>query len=691
MNPKSGSPLERNAAATSSSQQQDRSARLEFGAFKSQSWRGLILFLVVGSIITLLILFQIGRSSENLILDFFYRLGIESSQPQDLLIVTIDESSFQELGLPWPWPRRLHAALIDRLASMGARLIVFDILFAEATNPEDDELLTEAMRRSGNVILGATIELTKDPRFSRQILIEPQASFRSAAHGLGLIMLTPDSDGVVRHFRTSLAGRDTLPAAVVRSLSPPVNVPMDLHGLIHYPGPPRSIDTLSYYQILDTAHPIPAEKVRDRIVLVGMMLAATATPQSQADSFHTPFYADTGQLMAGVELHGNIIHTLMTGNWGQEVPVPWQLGISLLLILTGAMVMSRLRLSIALAALACLVALTFCISLLLFKRWFLWLPPLLTAFGLISTYVGSITWNYLLEYREKRWLRAAFGRYVSASLVETITAHPERLELGGEEMEVTVLFSDLVGFTQLAEGMSPKGLISLLNEYFAVMTDIILAQMGTLDKFIGDALMAVWGAPVPMADHAVRACRSALEMRKAMAQLRANWEQEGMPRLSARVGLHSGRVLAGNVGSKERFNYTVMGDTVNLASRLEGVNKQYGTEILMSEATHDLLGDQFLTREIDSVQVKGRRQPVTIFELVDYPSPSGERSWLSAFEAGRKFYQICDWSQAEKYFQEVLQHKPDDQPAKVFLERCLHYRQDPPPAEWQGVFVLKEK
>lgn len=657
----------------------------------SLTGRALILALAVWSVIGLLSFISLGQNLENHALDLIYRLRPGSPQPQDLLIVGIDEPSFKEIGQPWPWPRRMHAALVNRLTQMGARLIIFDILFAEPTHPEDDELLANALHRAGNVILGQTLEVTSDPRFARRMLIKPLEPLCQEARGLGLMMVTPDADGVVRHFRLRLDGLETLAAAAVQHLTPPLVLPTDVSGLINYVGPPRSLDTVSYYQVLDPEYPLPENRVRERIVLVGWNLEASVTPQQQADSFNNPFFASTGQFMSGVEIHGHIIYTLLTKSWGQELGLGLRLVISFLFIVSCSLLLGRLRLASALAVLTVLILLTWGASLTLFISSHLWLPPVLTSLGLILVYLGHISWKYLTEFREKRWLRQAFGRYVSAALVEAIIAHPERLELGGEEAEVTVLFADLAGFTGLAETMPPKSLIQLLNEYFSTMTEIILTRHGTLDKFIGDALMAVWGAPVAMADHALLACQAALEMQEAMIRRQEGWSTEGLPRLAARIGLHSGRVLAGNVGSKERFDYTVMGDTVNLAARLEGVNKRYGTEIILSEDTYQRVADHFLFRALERVQVKGRLQPVTIYELLGPLPAEGEPGWLQAFAAGRAAFLARDWDLAQDYFQAALRLKPEDGPTQVFLHRCRQHQQHPPPADWQGVLVLTEK
>jgi adenylate cyclase len=239
--------------------------------------------------------------------------------------------------------------------------------------------------------------------------------------------------------------------------------------------------------------------------------------------------------------------------------------------------------------------------------------------------------------------------------------------------------------------MSPHALIKLLNDYFSPMTQIIMANRGTLDKYIGDAIMALWGAPVPLPDHALRACQAALEMEKAMTELQNDWQMQGLPPLVARLGLHSGSVVAGNVGSRERFNYTVLGDTVNLASRLEGVNKVYGTRILLSDKTCQHVKDRLLVRELDLVQVKGRGRPVTVYELLGAYPPEGNYPWLEYFAAGLQAYRQQQWEEASQAFNEVLRLKPHDRPTQVFLGRCRFFAVAPPPSDWQGVFVLDAK
>jgi len=653
--------------------------------------RTLGLGLLVAGFMALLTLLPFGQALENQVLDLCYRLRSPIPQPVDLLVVAIDEPSFQELQRPWPWPRRLHAEVVRQLSQKGARLIVFDIIFADATTPEDDQLLAQAFKEANNVVLGETIEVAKDPRFTRRIRVTPLKTLQQNAKQVGLSMITPDADGVVRRFRLRLGGVETLPSVVTRLVGQELRLPSDFTGLINYAGPARSIDTVSFYQVIDPVRPLPESRIRDRIVLVGRSLEASATPQAQADAFYTPFWGGGGQLMAGVEIQGNIIHTLLTGSWGRELLPQERLGLLVAVLLLASLILARLKPLAGLTVVAATLVLLVATTLTLFSFMHFWLPPVLLAAGLVLVYSGHVLGHYFVEAREKRWLRHAFGRYVSPSVVEIISDHPERLELGGEEVEATVLFADLEGFTQLSETMPPQTLIRLLNDYFTPMTQIIMASRGTLDKYIGDALMALWGAPVPLPDHALRACRAALEMQEAMIELQAGWETQGLPRVAARLGLHTGPVVAGNVGSRERFNYTVLGDTVNLASRLEGVNKVYGTRILLSEETCRQVKDALLVREVDLVQVKGRVQPVTIYELLGPLPPEEIPPWLDLFTAALQSYRRRQWQEAYQTFGEVLRLRSEDRPSQVFRERCRSCTDAPPPADWQGVFILDAK
>ena len=361
------------------------------------------------------------------------------------------------------------------------------------------------------------------------------------------------------------------------------------------------------------------------------------------------------------------------------------------MFLAAAYLFARLSPLSGLIGLCLLCGILFSATVYLFLHHCLWFPPVLLASGFILIYGGNSFCHYVLAARDKHWLRQAFSRYVSSSLVESMTSHPEQLRLGGEEVEATILFSDLVGFTSISEDLTPENLIHLLNEYFSTMTEIILNCKGTVDKYIGDAIMAFWGAPLPIIDHAEKACLAALAMKKAIAPLQETWQERGLPPLGARLGLHTGQAIVGNVGSRDRFNYTVMGDTVNLASRLEGVNKIYGTSIIVSESTYQKAGTDFLFRELDLVQVKGRLQPVTIYELLGRQEDTANFPWLETFTAVLQSYRQRQWDLAAQLFREVLVHQPKDPPSLCFQRRLKYFQQHPPLPDWHGIYSLNHK
>ncbi|HUH13859.1 MAG TPA: adenylate/guanylate cyclase domain-containing protein, partial [Longimicrobiales bacterium] len=301
---------------------------------------------------------------------------------------------------------------------------------------------------------------------------------------------------------------------------------------------------------------------------------------------------------------------------------------------------------------------------------------------------------FMAEEREKARIRGMFQQYVAESVVDELMRRPELLALGGEERVLTVLFSDVVGFSTVAEGLTPTALVELLNEYLTCMSDVVLAHGGIVDKYQGDALMAEFGAPVPMADHALRACHAALGMKRELARLRVDWARRGTPLLEARIGINTGLMLLGNLGSRRIMDYTVMGDNVNLASRLEGANKAYGTEILVSEMTWREVSEQVVGRELDRIRVKGKREAVGIWELVGLREegiPPVTEALLRRFEEARVLYDARRFGDALAAFEALAADHPDDGPTRVYLGRCRTYLEQAPPAEWDGVFTMTTK
>jgi adenylate cyclase len=328
----------------------------------------------------------------------------------------------------------------------------------------------------------------------------------------------------------------------------------------------------------------------------------------------------------------------------------------------------------------------------LFDARLLWLDLVGPLLGMAIAWGGSTGYAYLTEGRERRFLRDAFSRYLAPDVVTALVTQPGRLALGGEKRELTVMFADVAGFTTLSEGRDPREVVTLMNECFEALTGVIQAEGGTVDKFIGDAVMAFWNAPVTQPDHAARAVRAARELLLAVERVNAAWSTRGLPMLGMRVGVATGAAVVGNVGSQTKFNYTVMGDTVNLASRLEGASKQYHTTSMISEATAAASAGAVALRELDRISVKGRAEALTVFEVIqddDPASPYAEA--LRAYAKGLEAYRARAFREAAALFDAALALAPDDGPSLEMRERSEELIANPPPADWRGEHVLTSK
>jgi adenylate cyclase len=315
--------------------------------------------------------------------------------------------------------------------------------------------------------------------------------------------------------------------------------------------------------------------------------------------------------------------------------------------------------------------------------------PLLT---LLITYTTLTVYHYITEERERKKIRGAFSYYVSTAVVDEVLKNPQQLKLGGDKKDLTVLFSDIRGFTTLSESLTPEELVQLLNEYLTVMTDVVFKYDGTLDKYIGDALMAIYGAPLEQQNHPASACHSALEMMEALAKLNDKWIGEGRKPLDIGIGINTGGMMVGNMGSDQRFDYTVMGDAVNLGSRLEGANKNYRTNILISETTYERVRDEFVCMEVDSVRVKGKKQPVRIYQLLAYKQVSNTRKQaVSYFHEGLNFYKKQEWTEAIKRFENVIKLDKELHVAGIYIQRCLDLKMNPPPPDWDCCYTMTTK
>ncbi|MDY6972717.1 MAG: adenylate/guanylate cyclase domain-containing protein, partial [Thermodesulfobacteriota bacterium] len=337
------------------------------------------------------------------------------------------------------------------------------------------------------------------------------------------------------------------------------------------------------------------------------------------------------------------------------------------------------------------------IILILMSRWlfissgilFNIVYPLL-ALSLI--YTSLTVFHYLTEERERKKIKGAFSYYVSSSVVNEMLKNPDQLKLGGDKKDLSVLFSDIRGFTTISEGLAPEDLVHLLNEYLTVMTDVVFKYDGTLDKYMGDAIMAIYGAPLNQQDHPSRACHSALEMMEKLNKLNKKWIREGKPPMDIGIGINTDMMMVGNMGSDQRFDYTVMGDAVNLGSRLEGINKNYRTNILISESTYERVKDEFVCMEVDRVRVKGKTLPVNIYQLLAYNQlPETRGQAISLFHQGLELYRRQKWDEAIRVFQGVVDIDKGVGVAEVYIQRSRDLKANPPSPNWDGVFIMTTK
>jgi len=690
------------------------------------------------------------------------------SPGNEVVIVGIDEKSVDLLGR-WPWPRTRIAELVDRLGSYGAKVIAFDIVFAEpddssgasvlgelktkvddpraraaldqaAREADNDSRFAAALEKNGNVVLGyfffESLDLvqhrknisaapdyklatrftsiryldkdTAPPRLPRAVAIEqniPQLA--GAAAGFGYFNIKPDSDGTVRwatlvkQFGDDLYPHISLEAVrrylgaqqLILNAAPygvdsiqigDRTIATDEQGrlLINFRGPQKTFPHYSFVDVLNGS--IPAAAFKDKIVLIG------ATAIGIYDMRVTPY----SEAFPGIEINANIIDNILRNDSISRPDWVWAIDGLAIIVLGLVLSLVLTRFSPLMATMIAVGMLFGYASLneLIFVKWQIWLSTVYPGTTMILVFAGVITFRIVTEERKKKEIKEAFTHYVSPALVHDLLKDPSKLVLGGEERRLTVLFSDIRGFTTISEGLAPQVLVKLMNDYLTPMTDIVLKHGGTVDKYMGDAIMAFWGAPVWQEDHPQRACAAALEMLEKLAILQKEWAERGIPRLDIGVGISTGKLTVGNMGSATRFDYTVMGDAVNLGSRLEGMNKEYGTRIIVPKFTYEDVKSEFILRQLDCIKVKGKNIPINIYELMA-PTSGGDhlREAARTFEAGLQAYFRRDWDQAEAQFRKTLEILPADSPATVFLERLRNLRRQSLPDDWDGVYVMTKK
>ena len=622
--------------------------------------------------------------------------GVVPPSPE-IGIIAIDNKSIAELGR-FPWSRGQYVRLLERLSAAGAKVVLFDVIFSETETRAIDRSLAAAVKKAGNV--GLAVAYDFDGNFNVFSSTHTLAEIEQHAAGLGHINLTPEDDGVVRRNKmyveadgkkmASLGLRgammaleekdfDAVPYAIKLGKR---LIPVDANGYmwINFTGPANHYPRYSFADIVQGR--IAPDVLRGKILFVG------ATALGVYDMRVTPFDGNT----PGVEVHAAITDNILTGNFIRRTGIESWLDIALILTLGlfTFYLTKRLGFYAAFPVAILLSAAYVWLSFLLFKQghWISMIyPPLAVIFSLL---IGG-SFRYLVLERSARELRSIFSSYHSDKLVSRLEEDPESAKIGGDSKDVTIIFTDIKGFTAFSEKHTPQEVVARLNEYLGEMVQIIEEHDGYVDKFIGDGIMAYWGAPLAQADHAKLAIACVLAMQKSLESLCVKWQAEGVEPFVIRAGVQSGEVVAGNIGLRgKKMEYTVIGDTVNQAARLESSAKYYGVDALVGEHTWRSTRGTYSYRELDKIRMVGKQVPVTVYELTE-PFTKKRNRLNKLFAAALLPYRASHWEEAEKCFSAILAEFPDDRPGQIYLERCQYFKGAPVSENWDGVFNRRGK
>ncbi|MCX6992418.1 MAG: adenylate/guanylate cyclase domain-containing protein [Kiritimatiellaeota bacterium] len=655
-------------------------------------------------------------------------------------LIFIDQQSLdwvnKEMALHWPWPREVYRPILEFCRRQGAKAVAFDMLYTEpsAYGMDDDRAFGTAIaqttgfvstiflgRETGQTTTWPTNILASPVKIrdlqawlatgNHNRLVMPQAVFpipevATNVTLLGNVEARPDADAIFRRMPLfAVFDRQVVPtlglaaylaAATNESLSlEPCqlnigsrHIPLDRRGktILNFRGPSATHQRFSAAAVIQSELKIQAGETppitdpkafKDCYVLVG------CNAPGLLDQRPSP----VGRIYTGVEIHATVLDNLLASDFIRDTPWPATTALTFLLgVLWGmATLYCRHTRDTAIAFIVALpIPAILCVAA--YTKGF-WLPFLVLEAATVFALVGAVLANYATEGRQKRFIRGAFRQYLSEDVIEQIVQHPERLQLGGEQRTLSILFSDLQGFTTISEGLNPQELTALLNEYLTAMTDIIQDEGGTVDKYEGDAIIAFWNAPLAQDDHAARAVRTALRCQTALAEMRPAVHARIGKDLFMRIGLNTGPVVVGNMGSRNRFNYTILGDAANLASRLEGINKQFGTYTMISETTHTAMGQTFAAREISRVAVVGRKTPVRVFEPMRPEILAAHADDFAQFAKGLSAFYQGRFAEAVAAFEPL---RAKDPPAAAYWRKCQALRAAPP-TTWDGVWVMTEK
>jgi len=656
-------------------------------------------------------------------------------------MILLDQNSLDwariENGLSWPWPREVYTAIISYCQRNGARALAFDVLFTEPSKygVSDDTALGESIssfgRFVGAVSLGRSSgsqtawpsDLPAPPfkvagleewlaRFGPDTLTLPRATMpipevASNSAVLANVHSNPDPDGVYRRAKLFgifdgqilpflglgnflAANPDTrMSIAPGRLTVGDRRVPLDKQGrtILRYRGPSGTHKAYSAAAVLQSEIRLMSGEeptITDRDAFKDKYVFFGFSAPGLFDLRPSP----VGGVYTGVEINATILDNLISNDFMRLSPV-WLTVLMVVILALAASASSSFFSSISSVVVS--GAVFFSLPILASIGFYIngiWLPLIVLELAAAVSISLAVLVNYATEGRQKRFIKGAFSQYLSPAVIDQLLQDPDRLSLGGERRILSIFFSDIEGFTSISEGLPPEDLTALLNEYLTAMTDIItIEEQGTVDKYEGDAIIAFWNAPLEVRDHAVRAVRTALSCQAKLAEMRPAINKRIGKDMFMRIGINTGPAVVGNMGSQTRFDYTMLGDQVNLAARLEGANKEFGTYTMISQATLDLVDNEFAVRELARLAVVGRREAVTVYEPMFKDEYSSRGEVLESFAQGLKLFYDGDFDKACDTFSVI---KDEDPPAKAYAEKCRELKQSPP-ENWRGVWVMTSK
>ena len=726
--------------------------------FKGKGARAILIVAVLSTISVFSDLTGLFEVQELKTVDLRTKVSRSSKfPPSDIVLILVDESSLNALNKisgRWPWPRYVHAQLIDFLSLCGARAIIMDILFTENESPQNvhstglsgnDFRLVESTGSARNVYHAVQIISDKTDEYNRDLLNKPLPArfvdtfsvdvktvhetarhnnyylpfteLYEASKGIGVVSFSPDKDGVYRREKLFFAYQDSFFPSLFMA---PIVDQFRYRKTILKKGFLEIIDNRGHSRIPLTKNneyfinmygrynaysfsgvfltmlkiqrgeldnlPVQPDEFRDKIVFVGGSAAGVEDLKNTSIASKTP----------GVFLHASAYGNIISGDFlsfpghvMNFLPIFILLTITVFSIFYLKTVVSQVLFPL-LAIIGFLM-----LAVILFNSNIV-INIVTPSFAALSAYVVSFTYVSFTEGKEKRKIKNVLGQYVSPAMLSTVLKNNQddylKAEVGSKEI-LTIFFSDIRDFTTITEKYKVEEVVEVLNAYLSRMVNIIFNNEGTLDKFIGDAIVAFWGAPVKIHDHHYKAVITGLQMRKAIEAFNRENHAKGLPQLKIGIGIHTGEVILGNIGSEKKLDYTVIGDSVNMASRLEGLTKVYGSAIIISQDTYERVQHEISCRVLDYVKVKGKDRPIIIYEVIDAVESVDEETSriISLTQKAFKQYRERAFSESISTFDTILGISPNDSLSKMFISRCLDYQQHKPPDDWDGCCVYKTK